>query len=102
MSFFSPSLLNWLFLIYISNVIPFPSFQANIPLTPLTPLLFGCSPSHPPPHYCPPPTIPFTGGPALTGPRASSPSTGANTRLFIATYAAEAQDQFMYSLWVVA
>jgi len=29
--FFPPSLLNWVFLIYISIVIPCPGFQANIP-----------------------------------------------------------------------
>jgi len=38
--FFS-SLLTWVFLIYISIVIPFPGFQANIPLTPPLPLLSG-------------------------------------------------------------
>jgi len=52
-------------------------------------------------YYFPPPTIPFTEGLALAEPRAS-PSTGAPTRLFIATYAAGAQGQSMYSLWVVA
>jgi len=47
--FFFPSLLTWVFLIYISIVIPLPSFWANIPLTPPSPLLYGCSPTHPPP-----------------------------------------------------
>jgi len=35
--FFSPSWLTWVFLIYISIVIPFPGFWTNIPLTPLLP-----------------------------------------------------------------
>jgi len=39
-------LLTWVFLIYISSVIPFPGFRANIPLSP--PLLYLCSPPHPP------------------------------------------------------
>jgi len=52
-SFFPPSLLTWVFLIYISIVIPFPGFRANIPLTSPPPLLYGCSPPILP-HYCPP------------------------------------------------
>jgi len=48
-----------------------------------------------------PPTITFTGDLALAGPRAS-PSTGALTRLFTATYAVGAQGQSMYTLWVLA
>jgi len=35
--FVSPSILNWAFFIYISIVITFPGFQANIPLTPPIP-----------------------------------------------------------------
>jgi len=50
---------------------------------------------------CPLPKKPVTGVPALAEPRAS-PSTGALTRLFIATYAVEAQVQSMYRLWVEA
>jgi len=34
-------LLTWVFLIYISSVIPFPGFRANIPLTPPLPFLMG-------------------------------------------------------------
>jgi len=45
-------------------------------------------------HYCPPPTILFIGGSVLAGPRAS-PSTGALTRLFIATYAVGAQKKII-------
>jgi len=48
-----------------------------------------------------PPTITFTGGSVLAGPRAS-PSTGSLTRLFIVTYEVGVQGQSMYSLWVVA
>ncbi|EDM07188.1 rCG65918 [Rattus norvegicus] len=44
-----------------------------------------CSLPHPPHITALPPTITFTGGSVLAGPRAS-PSTGALTRLFIATY----------------
>jgi len=54
-------LLTWVFLIYISNVIPFPGFLANIPLTPPPPILYRCSPPHPPPITTLPPTITFTG-----------------------------------------
>jgi len=46
---FSRSILNGMYLIYISIVIPFPGFQANIPRTPPPPLLYGCSPPHSPP-----------------------------------------------------
>jgi len=46
------------------------------------------------------PTIPYTEGPTLAGPRASI-STGAPTRLLSATYAIGAQGQSMYSLWIV-
>jgi len=98
--FFS-SLLNWIFLIYIWIVIPFPCFQANILLTPSPSLLYECSPPHPSCITALPKTITFTGGSVFAGQRAS-PSTGALTRLFIATYAVGAQDQSMYSLWVVA
>jgi len=35
------SLLTWVFLIYISIVIPFPGFQANIPLPLPLPLYMG-------------------------------------------------------------
>jgi len=62
------------------------------PLTLPPPLIYGCYPAHPPPITALPARIPFTGGPALAGPRAS-PSTGALTRLFIATYAVGAQGQ---------
>jgi len=48
-----------------------------------------------------PPTITYTGGSVLAGPRAS-PFTGAFIRLFIATYEVGAQGQSMYSLRVVA
>jgi len=65
--------------------------------TPPPPLLYSCSPPHPPPITALPPTIMFTGGSVLAGPRAS-PSTGALTRLFIATYDVGAQGQSMYSL----
>jgi len=68
--FFSPSLLNWVFLIYISIVITFLGFQANIPLTPL-PFSMGVPLLNPPPITTLPPTIPFTGGSVLAGPRAS-------------------------------
>jgi len=95
------SLLTWVFLLYISIVIPFPGFRANIPLAPPPPLVYGCSPPHPPPITDFPTTITFTGGSVLAGPRAS-PSTGALTRLFIATHEVGAQGQSMYSLWVVA
>jgi len=37
--FLSFFLLTWVFLIYISSVIPFPGFRANIPLIPPPPLL---------------------------------------------------------------
>jgi len=47
--FFFLSLLTWVFLIYILILIPFPGFWANIPLTPPAPLLYLCSPPHPPP-----------------------------------------------------
>jgi len=83
------------FLIYISIVIPFPSFQTNI-----SPSRW-VFPSPHSPHYCPPPNNTVHWGPALAGPRAS-PSNGALTRLFIATYAVGAQGQSLYSLWVVA
>jgi len=89
---FPPSLLNWVFLIYISNVIPFPKGRGKG---------YGYSPTQPPPITALPPRIPFTGVPAFAGPRAS-PSTGALTRLFIVTYAVGAQGQSMDSLWVVA
>jgi len=46
-SFLFLFLLTWVFLIYISSVIPFPGFRANIPLPP--PLPYGCSPPKPPP-----------------------------------------------------
>jgi len=49
--------LTWVFLIYISNVIPFPGFRANIPLIPPHPLLYGCSPPHPLPIAALPATI---------------------------------------------
>jgi len=52
---------------------------------------------HPPPITALPPTIMFTGGSVLAGPKAS-PSTGALTRLFIVTYEVGAQGQSMYSL----
>jgi len=97
--FLSQSLLTWVFLIYISIVIPFPSFWANIPLTSPTPLLYGCSPPHLPPITALSPTITLTGGSVLARPRTSS-STGALTRLFIATYVVGAQGQSVYSLWV--
>jgi len=45
---FSPFLLNYVFLIYISNVIRFPGFLSISPLTPPSLLLYGCSPPHPP------------------------------------------------------
>jgi len=45
-------LLTWVFLIYISSVIPFPGFRAKIPLSP--PLLYGRSP---PPLAALPPTL---------------------------------------------
>jgi len=90
-------LLTWVFLIYISSVIPFPSFRANIPLIPPPPLLYGCSLPHPPPIAALSPTIQFTGGSVLAGPRAS-PSTGALTRIFITTYEVRVQGQSMYSL----
>jgi len=57
-TFFSPSLLNWVFLIYISNVIPFPGFQANIP-QPLPSPSMHVFPSPSSPHYCPPPNNPI-------------------------------------------
>jgi len=57
------------------------------------PLLYGL----PRPNTTLPPTITFTGGSVLAGPRAS-PSTGALTRLFIATYEVGAQGQSKYSL----
>jgi len=98
---FFPPLLNWVFLIYISNVITFIGFRANIPLAPPPPILYGYSPASPPPITALSPRILFTRGPALAGPRAS-PSTGALTGLFIATYAVGAQGQSMYSLWIVA
>jgi len=82
---------------YILSVIPFPCFQAKVPLTPLPPLLYGCSPPHPPPIATLPPTIMFTGGSLFAGPRAS-PSTGDLTRIFIATYEVRVQGQSMYSL----
>jgi len=66
------------------------------PPSPSPTLLYGCSTPHPPPITILPPTIPFTGGSVLAGPMAS-PSSGALTRLFIATYAVGAQGQFMYS-----
>jgi len=47
------------------------------------------------PPFVTPPTIPYTGGSTLAGLRAS-PSTGAPTRLFIATYAVGAEGQSMY------
>jgi len=50
-------LLTWVFLIYILSVIPFPGFRANIPLIPPPPLLYGCSPPHPPTIATLPPTI---------------------------------------------
>jgi len=89
--------LTWVFLIYISNVIPFPSFWANIPLILPPPLPYGCSPPHPPPIAALHPTIMFTADSVLAGPRAS-PSTGALTRIFIATYEVIVQGQSMYSL----
>jgi len=95
------SLLTGVFLIYISIAIPFPSFWANIPLTPAPPPLYCCSPPHPPPIVALPPTITLTGVSVLAEPRAS-PSTGALTRRFIATYKVGAQGQSMYSLWLVA
>jgi len=52
------------------------------------------------PHYHPPPNNHVHLGFSLGGPRAS-PSTGALTRIFIATYEVGAQGQSMYSLWVV-
>jgi len=58
-------------------------------------------PSPPSPHYRPPHNNHVHWGSVLAGPRAS-PSTGALTRLFIATYAVGAQCQSMYNLWVVA
>jgi len=61
------------------------------------PLLYWCFPPHPPPITAFPPTITFTGGSVLAGPRAS-PSTGALTRICIATYEVGAQGQSMYSL----
>jgi len=76
-------------------------FPSQHPPTPPTPLLYGCSPPHPPPITAFLPTITFTGSSVLAGPRASS-STGALTRLFIAAYEVGAQGQYMYSLWVVA
>jgi len=109
--FFS-SLLASVFLIYISfsfifinlsisylhfNCYSPSSFQANIPLPPPPPLPYGCFPPHPPPITTLPPTITFTGGSVLEGPRAS-PSTGALTRIFIATYEVRVQGQSMYSL----
>jgi len=48
-------LLTWVFLIYISSVIPFPGFRANIPLPP--PLPYGCSPPNPPPIAALPPPV---------------------------------------------
>jgi len=99
-NFFS-SLLTWVFLIYISIVIPFPDFWAHIPLAPAPPVLYRCSPPHLPPITALAPPIKFTGGSVLAGPRAST-STGAFTRLFIPTYGVGAQGQSMYSLWVVA
>jgi len=95
------SLLTWVFLIYILIVIPLPGFRANIPLHPTPPLVYRCSPPHPPSITALLPTITFTGGSVLAGPRAS-PSTGDLTRIFIATYEVGAQGQSMYSLWVVA
>jgi len=90
------SLLTWVFLIYISIVIPFPGLPGqHFPNPSPSP-----SPLHPPPITALPPTITFTGVSVLAGPRAS-PSTGALTRLFIATYEVAAQGQSMYSLWVV-
>jgi len=53
------------------------------------------------PQLPPPPTIKITGGSVLAGPTAS-PSIGALTRLFIATYEVGAPGESMYSLWVVA
>jgi len=89
------SLLTWIFLIYILIVIPFPSFQANIPLTSLTPSLWGFPP-HPPPITALSPNITFTGASVLAGPRAS-PSTGALPRLLISTYEDGAQGQSLGS-----
>jgi len=74
----------------------FPGFQANVPLTSSPPLLYGCSPPHPPPITTLSPIITFAGGSVLAGPRAS-PSTGALTRLFMATYEVGAQGQSMGS-----
>jgi len=84
-SFLFSSLLTWVFLIYISIVIPFPSFRANIPLNLPLPF-YMCVPLPILPHYCPSPNNHVTGGLVLAGPRAS-PSTDALTRLFIVTYA---------------
>jgi len=70
---------------YISSVIPFPGFWANITLIPPLPLLYACSPPHPPPIAAFPPTITFTVGSVIAEPK-SSPSTGYLTRIFIATY----------------
>jgi len=82
------------FFIYISNVITFPGFLSVSP-DPLPLPHMGIPHIHPL-YYT---HIPCTGGPTLAGPRAS-PSTGAPTRLFSATYAIGAMDQFMYSLSV--
>jgi len=76
-------------------------FPIQHPPTPPSPLRYGCSPLHPPPITTLPPTITFTGDTVLAGPRAF-PSTGALTRIFIATYEVRVQGQSMHSLWVVA
>jgi len=62
----------WIFFIYISNVISFPGFQfISPPITSPTPFFYEGVPSSTTPF--PPWHSPTLGGPALAGPRASSP-----------------------------
>jgi len=75
-------------------------FPGQIPLTPPTPLLYGCALPHPPPNYPPHPNNHIHWGFILSRTK-GFPFTVALTRLFIATYAVGAQGQSMYSLWVV-
>jgi len=94
--------LNWIFFIYISNVIPLPSFLSINPLSHIFPfLLWGCSPTQSPTPSCLSAlTFPYTGGLSLGETKGFS-SLWCLTRPSSATYAAGAMGLSMCTLWMV-